>query len=195
MVEPRSSKARQLVAVSSLLVVGATVALLLYGIQTPATDHRIAWVSSLDPAIPEPADLVRQRQDTDCGPAVLKMVFNHYGLDEMTLEEIEAVATVGANGTNLLALKKIAESQGLRAQGLRLSIENLADVPLPAIAHVHGDHFVLLRSVGNEVVVDDPSVGRLRMSSEALDRAWNGVVLTFLPVASQDHVLPERGTE
>lgn len=175
----RRGKTRQLVAVCLLLATGAAAAFTLLGSPVPVEDSRIAWIASLDPATPEPAELVRQRQDTDCGPAVLKMVFDHYGLDAITLEDIRSVAISGVDGTNLLALKRIAEDQGLKAQGLRLSMERLSDLHMPAIAHVHGNHFVLLRSVGDEIVLDDPAVGRLRMSPKAFAQAWNGIVLSF----------------
>ena len=126
--------------------------------------------------------------------ASLKMVLGHHGLNGLSLEEIESAAALGPRGTSLLALKKIAEDQGLRTHGLRLSTEDLADLPMPAIAHVHGDHFVVLRSVDAVgVVVDDPSIGRLKMTADAFDRAWSGAVLSFALPAIADH--SERGED
>ncbi len=188
-----SIKGRCLVATCLLLATAAAVAALLYSVPASPQHDRIAWIAYLDSARPEPADLVRQHESTDCGPAALKMVFDHYGLDEMTLEDIETAAAVGPNGTNMLALKQIAEGQGLTAQGLRLSSDRLAHLQMPVIAHVHGDHFVLLRSVGKELVVDDPSVGRLRMRVEEFDQAWDGIVLSFKPVVPPTDSLPGRG--
>ena len=179
-----ASKNRRVLAAVCLVLVASSVAGLFFfvGVQGPSYFDRLVWAASLDPVAPIPANFVPQRGDSDCGPASLKMVLGHHGLNRLTLEEIESAAVVGPRGTSLLALKQIAEDQGLRPHGLRLSIESLADLPMPVIAHVHGDHFVVLRSAdGTRVVVDDPSIGRLRMSTASFDRAWDGVVLVFVP--------------
>ena len=182
-----AKKRRRVIAAICLALAGSSVAGLSFfvGFQGPSHFDRLVWATSLDPAAPRPADFVPQRGDSDCGPASLKMVLGHHGLNRLTLEEIESAAVVGLRGTSLLTLKQIAEDQGLQPHGLRLSIESLTDVPMPAIAHVHGDHFVVLRRVdGSGVVVDDPSIGRLRMSTAKFGRAWDGVVLVFKPASS-----------
>ena len=179
---PNRSRRRRVLAALCLVFAACSVAGILFvvGSRGPTYLDRLAWAASLDRSAPLPADFVSQRGDSDCGAAALKMVLAHHGFREVTLDEIEAAADVGPRGTSLLALKKIAEDQGLKSQGLRLAIEHLGDLPMPAIAHVHGDHFVVLRSVDAvRVVVDDPSLGRLRMSTAAFDRAWGGVVLAF----------------
>lgn len=154
----------------------------------------MAWIASLDPTIPEPADLVRQSGDTDCGPAVLMMVLDHYGLGQLTPENFETTMPVGPAGTNMLKIKQIAETYGLRGQGLRLSVERLPELRMPVVAHVFDNHFVLLRSASDDFVVDDPSVGRLRMSPETFDRAWDGIVLTLDPIVRQENV-HQKGAE
>ncbi len=182
----KASRRRRVLAAVCVVLAASSVAgfSFLVGTQGPSYFSRLVWAASLDLSAPTPPDFVPQRGDSDCGPASLKMVLGHYGLNGLTLEEIESAAAIGPEGTSLLALKKIAEDQGLRSHGIRLSIANLIDVPMPAIAHVHGDHFVVLRSVDAlGVVVDDPSVGRLRMSTASFGRAWGGLVLVFGPDA------------
>lgn len=181
------STRRRVLAVACLALAASSVAGLSFfvGTRGPSYFDRLVWAASLDHAAPVPADFVSQRGDSDCGPASLKMVLDHHGFHAVTLEEIESAAAIGPRGTSLLALKKISEDQGLRSRGLQLSIEKLADLPMPAIAHVHGDHFVVLRSIdASGVVVDDPSIGRLRMSSTSFGRAWGGIVLVFDPDSS-----------
>lgn len=181
------SKRRRVLAVACLALAASSVAGLSFfaGTRSPSYFDRLVWAASLDRAAPVPADFVSQRGDSDCGPASLKMVLDHHGFHAVTLEEIESAAAIGARGTSLLALKKISENQGLRSRGLKLPIGKLADLPTPAIAHVHDDHFVVLRSVdASGVVVDDPSIGRLRMSIASFGRAWDGVVLVFDPDSS-----------
>lgn len=143
------------------------------------TMDRLAWAAALDPSAPAPGEVVRQQRRSDCGPAALKMVLDHWGIQDVTLAELEIATGTGPDGTSLLALKKAAEERGVTSQGLRLPVHRLREIPLPAIAHVHGDHFVVIRSTGDELVIDDPSLGRLRMSSRSFARSWDGVVLAF----------------
>ncbi len=143
------------------------------------TMDRLAWAAALDPSAPTPDEFVRQQTRSDCGPAALKMILDHWNVEGTTLAELEVATGAGPDGTSLLALKKAAEERGVTSQGLRLPVERLPDIPLPAIAHVHGDHFVVIRSAGPEIVIDDPSLGRLRMTSRTFERSWDGVVLAF----------------
>lgn len=135
---------------------------------------RLAWAAARQG---EPA--ARQIGPADCGPAALAMILDHHGVPA-TLPEITRATGAGAEGTSLLALRRVAAELGLPSQGRRVGWEGLLELPLPAIAHVHGDHFVVLRRIdGREVVVDDPAVGRLRMRAGLFRSAWRGVVLAF----------------
>lgn len=167
---PHAAAAGLLVAAGLVTVAARTLG--------PTMD-RLAWAAALDPSAPAPGEVVRQQRRSDCGPAALKMVLNHWGIQDVTLAELEIATGTGPDGTSLLALKKAAEERGVTSQGLRLPVHRLREIPLPAIAHVHGDHFVVIRSTGDELVIDDPSLGRLRMSSRVFARSWDGVVLSF----------------
>ena len=175
--DPSGTTRRRWLAVACLLF---AIALLAVAVRAagPAL-NRLAWAASIDPTAPAVGQIVRQQKNSDCGPAALKMVLDHHGITGATLAELELATGTGPDGTSMLALKRAAEARGLDGQGLRLPVERLDDIPLPAIAHVHGDHFVVIRSAGEELVVDDPSLGRLRMNARTFDRSWNGVVLTF----------------
>lgn len=171
-----TARRRRLAAAGLLLATGlVAVAVRAVG---PTLD-RLAWAASIDPTAQGIGQVVRQQKNSDCGPAALKMVLDHYGITGATLAELEVATGTGPDGTSMLALKRAAEARGLNGQGLRLSVERLDDIPLPAIAHVHGDHFVVIRSAGEELVIDDPSLGRLRMNSRTFERSWDGVLLTF----------------
>lgn len=137
--------------------------------------NRVAWTVS---RIGDSTGVVRQVDRSDCGPAALKMILDHYGV-KSSVEELRAQAGTKDTGTTLLALKETAEGKGLKSAGWRMSLEDLSRLEMPVIALVRGDHFVVVRSIGEEIVVDDPSLGRLRMSERVFRSAWNGVVLSF----------------
>lgn len=170
-IRPPHAAAAGLLVAAGLVTVAARV--------LGPTMDRLAWAAALDPSAPAPGEVVRQQRRSDCGPAALKMVLDHWGIQDATLAELEIATGTGPDGTSLLALKRAAEERGVTSQGLRLPVQRLSEIPLPAIAHVHGDHFVVIRSIGDELVIDDPSLGRLRMSPRVFARSWDGVVLSF----------------
>ena len=175
--DPSDTARRRRLAAAGLLLATGLVAVAVRAVG-PTLD-RLAWATSIDPSAPAPGQVVRQQKRSDCGPAALQMILKHHGVTSTTLAELEVATGTGPDGTSMLALKRTAEQSGLASQGLRLPVERLHDIPMPAIAHVHGDHFVVIRSAGEELVIDDPSLGRLRMSARTFERSWDGVVLTF----------------
>lgn len=141
--------------------------------------HRLAWLASHDPAAPGADEVTRQRGRSDCGAAALGMVLSHHGIEGASLDELETALRIRSDGTSLLALSQAAGERGLASRGLRLNVQDLGNVSMPVIAHVHDSHFVVVRRAGEQLIVDDPEIGRLRMSAKTFDRAWNGIVLTF----------------
>ena len=164
-----------------LTVVGLVCAIGLVAVARLAapTLDRLAWLASYDPSESGAGEVIRQRGRSDCGAAALRMILDHYGIEGSSLDELEAALRTRSNGTSLLALKRVAAERGLSSQGLRLNVEGLSQVPMPVIAHVHRSHFVVVRRAGDQLVVDDPAIGRLRMSATAFSRAWDGIILTF----------------
>ncbi|GEM_PF-861559 len=124
--------------------------------------------------------VVRQDKRNNCGPAALKMVFDHYGISS-ALVEIESNVGLTEKGSSMLALKEMAELKGLKAEGWRLTLEDFLKVPMPAIVFVHGDHFAVVDSVtdDNDVVMRDPALGKVKLPGKKLLRIWNGETLVF----------------
>jgi predicted double-glycine peptidase len=125
--------------------------------------------------------VLRQRRANDCGAAALAMVLGSLGRPA-DLDVLERELLIGPRGVSMLALKDTAERHGLEAAGLRVDWKGLGRLPLPAIAFVQGDHFVvLLRAGSSHVELADPARGRLRLTRRAFERRWRGEVLSFRP--------------
>ena len=75
-------------------------------------------LEGLGAASPHP--IVRQQRGNDCGPAALATVAAFHGRS-VDWNELCAEAALDRNGTDLLALSRIAAGLGLRAQGIRAS--------------------------------------------------------------------------
>jgi ATP-binding cassette subfamily B protein len=128
---------------------------------------------------------VRQHDMVDCGAAALATVALHYRRP-VGLEQMRDLAGTDRTGTNLLGLLKAAERLGFSAKGAKGPYQALAQVPLPAIAHVKTEeglgHFVVLHRVKKMgVVVADPGRGVRRLSRDEFGRRWTGYLLLLVP--------------
>jgi ATP-binding cassette subfamily B protein len=123
--------------------------------------------------------LVRQLDETDCGAACLAMVCRHHGR-AVSLAHLRRLVHTSLDGTSLKALCRAAEELGLAARAVKSSAERLDRLPLPAIVHWEGNHWVVLYAVDRRWVrVADPAGGRRRLSREEFERNWSGYAALF----------------
>jgi hypothetical protein len=129
--------------------------------------------------------VTRQVSPNDCGVAALHMVLREMG-EPRRYEALRAEFRLKPGGASMADLKLAAERYGLAAEGWLYSPADIRSIPLPAIAFVHGNHFVVLETVetGGSVVVLDPARGRLRVSGSHFRWIWNGETLVFRHTAS-----------
>ncbi|GGO80277.1 peptidase domain-containing ABC transporter [Nonomuraea cavernae] len=122
-----------------------------------------------------------QNTDTECGAACLAMVLCHHG-QRTTLLQVAERLQVGRDGLSAKAIVDGAREHGLKARAFSLAPEDLARVPLPAIAHWEFRHFVVVeRWSPDRVDVVDPSQGRRRLTAEEFSAGFTGVLLVFEP--------------
>jgi predicted double-glycine peptidase len=80
-------------------------------------------------------------------------------------------------------MRSYLETRGFRADGLRLSLDRLAELEVPAIAlitHSNYRHFVVIKGISRDrVLVGDPTFGLQSYSREDFAEIWNGVVLAI----------------
>jgi ABC-type bacteriocin/lantibiotic exporter with double-glycine peptidase domain len=108
------------------------------------------------------------------------MVFDHYAIDR-PLSEFERDLLDRPTGTSMLRLKEVAESCGLRAEGLRVSESELVGIPVPSIALLNNKHYVVIESIesSNAIIYADPIIGRIRMPVERFWLKSNGILLVI----------------
>lgn len=120
--------------------------------------------------------VVFQDQTSECGLACLAMIAGYHGLK---LQVLELGALAGSyRGTTLKRLIEVADALRLQSRALRLDIEGLRELRVPAILHWGMNHYVVLEKITRDgAVVVDPASGRRRVSREVLDRRFTGVAL------------------
>ena len=97
--------------------------------------------------------LIKQHDIKDCGAACLASVSTHYGL-KIPIAKIRQICHTDKRGTNVLGMVQGLEALGFNAKGVKGGADALAEIPLPAIAHVvvkeQLHHFVVIYKVSKE---------------------------------------------
>lgn len=127
---------------------------------------------------------VYQMEAAECGAASLAMVLAYFG-KELPLEQLRIETGVSRDGSNAANLMRCAREHGLECHGYRKEPEALAKLEPPCIIHWNFDHFVVFEGFqGKYAFLNDPAVGRRRITLRELDEGFTGVVLTFKPTDS-----------
>jgi Peptidase C39 family/Methyltransferase domain len=83
--------------------------------------------------------------------ASLAMICRHFGR-KVSLARIRQLGHTSLDGTSLKGLCHAATELGLAARALKVSPHNLPHMPLPAIVHWEGNHWMVLYDVGDSHV-------------------------------------------
>lgn len=126
--------------------------------------------------------IIKQHSEEDCGAASLATISKHYG-KTFTISRCREVVGTGQQGTTLLGLKQGAEALGFNTRAVKAPLEaiNKQAIPLPAIIHWKGYHWVVLYGKkGKKYIVADPGVGIRYLEPKGLVEAWTGGVMLLL---------------
>jgi len=130
--------------------------------------------------------LIKQHDMRDCGAACLASVAGHYGL-QLPIAKIRQLCHTDKRGTNALGLIQGLEQIGFNAKGVRASLENLPQAPLPAIAHTifkeQYQHYVVIYKVHKgKISVMNPAYGKIETyTTEEFAKIWTGVLILLEP--------------
>lgn len=122
---------------------------------------------------------IYQMEATECGAASLSMIFAYFG-KFLPLEQMRIETGVSRDGCLASNIMRAAKRHGLECHGYRKEPEFLKTVKTPCIIHWNFNHFVVFEGFrGGHAYLNDPAVGRRKLSFEELDEGFTGVVLTF----------------
>ena len=116
----------------------------------------------------------RQHDSMECGITCLRMVCKHYGA-EYSSEYLSRLCFATNEGVSLLVMCEAAEKLGLQSVCGKLTIEQLATVPLPCILHWNQNHFVVLHRIsrnGRRFHIADPGKGQVTRSLRDMEEHW-----------------------
>lgn len=134
----------------------------------------------------------KQPDSKDCGPTCLKIVAKHYG-KTISLQHIRTLSETTRAGSSLLGLSEAAEKMGFRTLGVKLSLKDLQEAPLPCILHWNKNHYVVLSPLTPKggifnrlikssplwgerggLIISDPAHGLLQYTQEEFLKSWIG---------------------
>lgn len=122
---------------------------------------------------------VAQIDEMDCGAASLAMICRAFG-KAVGLSRVRELCHTGPDGTSLKGICSAARELGLAARPLKISLRNLPNVPVPAIVHWEGNHWMVLTSVEAKWVrVVDPATGPRRIARTEFEQKWSGYAALF----------------
>jgi HlyB family type I secretion system ABC transporter len=122
---------------------------------------------------------IEQIDEMDCGAASLGMICRHFGR-KVSLARIRQLCHTATDGTSLKALCRAATELGLAARALKVSLRNLPLMPLPAIVHWEGNHWMVLYDVADSYVkVADPALGLRKIARKDFEQNWSGYAALF----------------
>lgn len=127
--------------------------------------------------------LILQSEAAECGLACLAMAAGYHGY-EVDLLTLRRKYPLSLKGATLAHVMQIASQIGFAPRPLRLELEDMKLLKLPAILHWDLNHFVVLRKVLTDgVIVHDPAFGEKRLAWDEASKHFTGIALELTPAA------------
>jgi ATP-binding cassette subfamily B protein len=131
---------------------------------------------------------VYQVDVADCGAAALTIVCRYFGR-KVSLARARREVHTSTDGTSLAGIAGGAERLGLAVRTLKASKASLDELPLPAIAHWEGNHWVVVYDVDDQRVrVSDPARGLRSIPRDEFEQGWSGFVALVARTPALDDV-------
>jgi ABC-type bacteriocin/lantibiotic exporter with double-glycine peptidase domain len=137
--------------------------------------------------------IILQHSEEDCGAACLASIAKYHG-KQISMGHARRVTGTGALGTNLLNLRQGAKALGLDSRGVKATPQLLQQgvMPLPAIIHWQGNHWVVLyRYQRGQCIIGDPAVGIRSLPLKTLQANWSQGLALLLTTTATFHALSD----
>lgn len=133
-----------------------------------------------------------QHDSMQCGIACLQMVCEHFGRTYSS-DVLSQLCFATTEGVSLLGMSETAKTLGLHTMCAKVSIDSLAEAPLPCILHWNQNHFVVLYKVkkGRVFYVADPGKGLVKYNREEFASHWVSIANEEKGIAMFMETTPE----
>lgn len=125
--------------------------------------------------------LVRQTEIAECGLASLTMIANFHGLD-IDLGTMRRRFAPSLRGAALKTLMGLADRIGLTPRAVKLPLDQLGNLHVPAVLHWDMNHYVVLERIkDNRALIHNPDGRSAWMPMAEVSDHFTGVALELRP--------------
>lgn len=124
--------------------------------------------------------LIEQNHENECGLAVVTMILKYFN-QPLTLLDLEDRYGVPRGGTTFANLRSIFDDYDIKSKGIRVNdVRSLESISTPVICHWNHDHYVVLEQItGDNCLILDPAVGKLKLSISEFEKSFTGMAIIF----------------
>lgn len=127
--------------------------------------------------------LIMQSEVAECGLASLAMISSYYGY-KTNISQLRQYAALDSQGISLKRLMDVASDLNLATRAVKCEIEDINQLKLPCVIHWNLDHFVVLTRVTKTgVYINDPAVGKRKMTYRQFSDSYTGIALELNPTS------------
>ncbi len=140
--------------------------------------------------------IVYQTEASECGLACLVMLANFHRINTDILT-LRSIFPISRSGMTLRSIISAGERIGLGSRALRVKVEDLSEVKLPALIHWDLNHFVVLKNIkktrrGLNFVIFDPARGVRLIGREDFSASFTGIALEVWPDTNLRQSTPRK---
>lgn len=142
----------------------------------------------------------QQLEHSDCGLTCVRMIARHYG-KRVSARALRGMCDMSRLGVSVRDVIDCCSKIGLEATGVKIGMDAVDRLPLPAILYWDQMHFVVLYRVGKRsrrYHIADPSMGKAAYSESEFRKGWipdgrdKGLVILVEPGDGFDSMPPDR---
>lgn len=110
----------------------------------------------------------------DCGATCLKIIAKHYN-KIIPIQELRELSETTRTGSSLAGISDAAEHIGFRSLGVKISLQQMEEAPLPCVLHWNKNHYVVLYEIKKDIYyVSDPAHGLINYNEQDFLKHWIG---------------------
>ncbi|MEG3091652.1 peptidase domain-containing ABC transporter [Sphingomonas sp. PB1R3] len=137
---------------------------------------------NLGPISRQTARHIRQTEVAECGLACIAMIASFHGL-HIDLNTLRRRHSPSLRGASLKSLIAVADQLGFASRPVKLPLQALADLHMPAILHWDLNHYVVLESIerGRALILDPAAGASRRMPISEVSKHFTGIAMELRP--------------
>lgn len=139
-----------------------------------------------------PTPIIYQAEAAECGLACLAMIANYHG-HNLSLVSLRMKFGSSPRGMTLSDIIDTADALKFSSRPIKLDLDEIRHLTLPAIAHWDLSHFVVITAISDKsVTIHDPARGYRKLPIGEFSKSFTGIALEITPQESFVPIIDRR---